>query len=113
MKNLLTVSQNAWKELKKISKLNKESNFLLSTSSGGCNGFNYNFKICNSLNYNKVFNNNINIYIDPLSEMFLIGTKIDFINKDYSKNIFESKFTFIPSDKFYSCGCGKSFSEKN
>ena len=46
--------------------------------------------------------------------MFLIGTKIDYINENYSKNIFESKFIFTPDKNFAtSCGCGVSFNPKN
>ena len=45
--------------------------------------------------------------------MFLFGTKIDFIKEDYNKNIFESKFIFIPDKNLAtSCGCGISFNPK-
>jgi Fe-S cluster assembly iron-binding protein IscA len=58
-------------------------------------------------------NNNIKIYIDQLSEFYLLGTKIDYISEDFNKNIFESKFTFTPNkNKASSCGCGISFSPK-
>ena len=46
--------------------------------------------------------------------MYLLNTKIDFIKEDFSKNIFENKFVFIPDkDKASTCGCGVSFSLKN
>ena len=54
------------------------------------------------------------LYVDPLSEMYLLGTTIDYIHEDYSKGQFESKFNFdINKDLMSSCGCGISFSPKN
>ena len=45
-----------------------------------------------------------------LSEMLLLGTTIDYINEDYQKQLYESKFVFIPDKKVAStCGCGVSF----
>ena len=53
------------------------------------------------------------LVIDPMSEMLLMGTTIDYIKEDYSKQIFESKFTFTPEKEIAStCGCGVSFSPK-
>ena len=52
----------------------------------------------------------IKVYIDPLSEMYLLGTNIDYIPEDYSKGIYESKFSFNPNkDLAGTCGCGISF----
>ena len=45
--------------------------------------------------------------------MYLLGTTIDYINEDYSKGLYESKFKFnINKDIMSSCGCGISFSIK-
>ena len=53
------------------------------------------------------------IYIDPLSEMYLLGTTIDYVNEDYTKGQLESKFVFeVDKDLMSSCGCGISFSPK-
>ena len=41
--------------------------------------------------------------------MFLLGTTIDYVKEDYNKNIFESKFIFVPNkDLANTCGCGVS-----
>ena len=46
--------------------------------------------------------------------MYLIGTTIDFINEDFNKGIFESKFIYNIDKKLASsCGCGISFTPKN
>ena len=51
--------------------------------------------------------------IAPLSEIFLLGTTIDYIQEDYTKGIFENKFKFeINKENMTSCGCGISFSPK-
>ena len=42
--------------------------------------------------------------------MYLLGTTVDYIQEDYGKGIFESKFKFeINKEKMSSCGCGISF----
>ena len=58
--------------------------------------------------------NNTKLVIDPLSEMYLIGTTIDYINEDFEKGVFENKFIFLADKKIAtSCGCGTSFTPKN
>ena len=118
----IIVTHNAWKKIFEISKISKINNFLLSAYSGGCNGFNYDFKTIDSNKYKYIINNNKfksiiikkenkNILIDPKSEYLLCGTKIDYIFENYSKGLFENKFVFIPNKSFAtSFGCGTSFS---
>ena len=119
------ISNNAWDKIRDIiKKSNNKNGFLFYASSGGCNGFNYNLELIDEdihneikdlkIKPNKISDSEYNkVYIDPKSEIFLIGTKIDYIKEDYSKNIFESKFIFIPDkDLATSCGCGVSFNPK-
>ena len=97
--------------------------FLFSVTSGGCNGFNYDFNILGGDKYLELMNNkrkptiveknNIKILIDPTAEMYLFGTTIDHISEDYEKGLFENKFIFLPDKKIASsCGCGISFTPK-
>ena len=59
-------------------------------------------------------NNEVNLYIEPISEMYLIGTTIDYINEDFSKGVFENKFVYkIDRELASSCGCGVSFMPRN
>ena len=47
------------------------------------------------------------------SEMYLLGTTIDYLAEDYDSGVFENKFIFIPNrDLYMNCGCGKSFAPK-
>ena len=50
----------------------------------------------------------------PISEMYLLGTEIDYIEENYSRGVFENKFVFRPDkDMASTCGCGISFHPKN
>ena len=49
-----------------------------------------------------------------MSEMYLIGTTIDYVKEDYNKGIFENKFIYNIDKKLASsCGCGVSFMPRN
>ena len=131
IKPVISVTENAWKKINTIlsnDKNNNNKSMLLDIKSGGCNGFNYIFTTFNSNEtrikdadkYNKYsivqspFNKDNKIYIEPIAEFYVLGTKIDYVQEDYSKNIFESKFIFIPDKNLATnCGCGISFSLKN
>ena len=89
--------------------------------SGGCNGFNFEPNLMNKIEFNKLDNlkhktilsNNYNVYVDPLSELYLFNTTIDYISEDYSKGNFENKFVFkVDKSLLSTCGCGVSFNIK-
>ena len=117
---IVNITRRAWSKMGDIIGNRTRSAFLFSAESGGCNGLNYKLKLINRkdieeiemerLKYNKIDNNGVKFYIDPLSEMFLIGTNIDWVEENYDKGIFENKFIFTPdSKKARTCGCGISF----
>ena len=122
----IKVTDNAWTKMKEITSKQNISQFLFSSTSGGCNGFNYNLTLISDQEYDKILeeeckkikptilkNNTIKILVDPMSEFLLLGTTIDYEKEDYSKGIFESKFLFIPDKNLAStCGCRVSFTPK-
>jgi iron-sulfur cluster assembly protein len=122
--NIIRVTSNAWTKMKTILNIsNNKLGFIFSASSGGCNGFNFDLNIIDKKTFNKINQNklkptiiehdNIKLYIDPLSELYLLGTTIDYIKEDYSKGQFENKFIFnVNRDLATSCGCGVSFTPK-
>ena len=121
--NKIKVTTNAWKKITDIlKKSNNNIGFIYSASSGGCNGFNFELNLLNKDNHKQIINNKFHtvlnnedskIYVDPLSELYLLGTTIDYIQEDYSKGHYESKFDFkINKELMTSCGCGISFSLK-
>ena len=117
------ITRNAWRKMNEVlqSTQNKYG-FLYSASSGGCNGFNFEINLLEKNIYDKIIHNKFHtvfnnesakLYIDPISEMYLLGTTIDYISADYKNGVFESKFKFIINkDLMTSCGCGISFSPK-
>jgi len=122
----ITISTNAWDKMTHILEKSNEYAFVFFATGGGCNGFNYKLESIDEIDEKKfdnltaeqptptiVTNSNTQVVIEPMSEMLLLGTTIDFIEEDYSKNIFESRFIFTPEKDFAtSCGCGISFSPK-
>jgi Fe-S cluster assembly iron-binding protein IscA len=129
--NSINVTQNAWRKMRDIIVKSKHSiGFIYSASSGGCNGFNFQLNPIQQKEYDKIVEHKFfsvltdtdtrgtsatptKLYIDPTSEMILMGTTIDYIEEDYSKGQFESKFNFeINKELMTSCGCGISFSPK-
>ena len=117
----IMVSDNAWKKMNTIYNSTNYNTFLFAANSGGCGGLNYYFKNVNpmtilemdkghKLPLTKIKNDILEVYVEPLSEMYLLGTTIDYISEDYNKNIYESKFVFIrDKDIVNTCGCGESF----
>jgi len=117
------ISLNAWDKMTHILSKSNEYAFVFFVTGGGCNGFNYKLESIDEKKFNNltaekpsptvVTNSNTQVVIEPMSEMLLLGTTVDFIEEDYSKNIFESRFIFTPEKDFAtSCGCGISFSPK-
>ena len=41
----ITITTNAWNKMSEIIKTTKYNDFIFSTTSGGCNGFNYNLDL--------------------------------------------------------------------
>lgn len=122
-KNIINITKNAWIKMESIiqSSPNKEG-FIFGVTSGGCNGFNFDLKLVEknemiTLRKKKstcMQNNNVEIIIDPISEIHLLGTTVDYVKEDYSKGIFENKFVYNIDKKLASsCGCGVSFMPRN
>ena len=122
-KNIINVTANAWKKMGSIiKKSNNKNGFIFGANSGGCNGFNFDLRLIETEEQQEIMkmkpsiltNDDVNLYIEPLSEMHLIGTTIDYINEDFSKGIFENKFVYKIDKKLASsCGCGVSFMPRN
>ena len=119
----LTITKQAWDKMTYIKNSNKCYGFIFSAKGGGCHGFNYNLETINKKEYQnlmeekptptELIEKDTRLIIEPQSEMLLLGTTIDYVMEDYSKQIFESKFIYTPlKDYATTCGCGISFSPK-
>ena len=98
----ISVTQNAWRKMAEIILKSKHNlGFIYSASSGGCNGFNFELNLIQQKEYENIkqqrfytvlTNKDTKLYIDPVSEMILHGTTVDYISENYKEGIFESKF---------------------
>jgi iron-sulfur cluster assembly protein len=121
-KNIITVTKNAFQKMNSIMQKSYNKNgFLFGIDSGGCNGFNFNLQLINDIELNKIMkqkpniiqNENVKLYVEPMSELYLVGTEIDYLKEDYSKGIFESKFVYnVDKNMASTCGCGISFTPR-
>lgn len=121
-KPVISVTRNAFQKMSTImKKSNNKNGFLFGVDSGGCNGFNFNLQLIEDKELNQIIkqkpssvqDKKVKVYIEPLSELYLLGTEIDYLKEDYSKGIFESKFVYNIDKKLAStCGCGISFMPK-
>jgi iron-sulfur cluster assembly accessory protein len=119
----IQITTAAWTKMSEIIKKKDASpGFFFSAKSGGCNGFNYDLKLITPTETKTLKNLTVivspikiaNVFIDPMSEMFLLGTTIDYVTEDYDKGNFESRFIFIPDKKMAAaCGCGISFTPRH
>ena len=121
-KPLVHITSSAWDRMSAIRKSQEAHGFLFAAESGGCSGLSYKLDLLEGeedvqcLGVGKIpittlENNGTKLYVDPLSEMFLVGTKIDYVEENVSKGVFDSKFTF-DHDAAMTCGCGSSFMPK-
>ena len=117
---IIHITENAWNKLKSIE---PNSYFMFYEEGGGCNGFNYRLSLIKKsrgenllkkkLPPSVINNQDINVIIDPMCEMYLIGTTIDYQFENMEKGIYDSKFIFTPDKNLAtSCGCGVSFSPR-
>ncbi len=108
-KDIITLSNAAEKEIAAMIALEKNSKIIgirVGVKSGGCSGFKYTIDFAfNIEKYDEVVKHNgLTIIIDPKAQMYLMGTKMDFILGD-----FNSGFVFINPNEKSKCGCGSSF----
>lgn len=78
----------------------------LSVDSGGCSGFMYQYKLVDKI-YSEdcvISSFDVKIVIDPISQNFLDGCKIDFIQE-----LGSSFFHITNPNTSAKCGCGNSF----
>tara|TARA_B110000208_G_scaffold173744_1_gene217807 strand:- start:299 stop:694 length:396 start_codon:yes stop_codon:yes gene_type:complete len=122
-KPFIHITGNAWNKIISVCKKQESPGFLFSALGGGCNGFNYNLNLINKNEFDNLLSTNkyltvmekanTHVIIEPLSDILLLGTTIDYITENFSENIYDSKFIFTPDEKFASsCGCGISFNPR-
>mmetsp|Transcript_2779 Transcript_2779/g.4155 ORF Transcript_2779/g.4155 Transcript_2779/m.4155 type:complete len:158 (-) Transcript_2779:88-561(-) len=107
----IIVTQSAADRLKELLE-NAEGNpvgIRLGTKRRGCNGLSYTMNYVNGGEQNQndehmTAPNNIEVFIEPMALMNVIGTKMDWVETELS-----AEFTFTNPNSKGECGCGESF----
>ena len=110
MKNILTISDEAAIQIKKILSTAQEkvSGVVVGVDKSGCSGYSYKIdyaKENNFANYELIESKGVKIYIEPAATMFLVGSEMD-----YATDKLASRFVFKNPNEKNTCGCGESFS---
>jgi iron-sulfur cluster assembly accessory protein len=103
----ITMTDHAVCHIANILSSESEGTFLrLSVSGGGCSGFKYGFTLDNIRTDDDFVIEKLGaiVLIDPVSVVYLQGSKIDFID-----DLIGSSFKIINPNAKASCGCGSSF----
>jgi len=103
---MITLTEFAASKIKTLLTEKKETGIRAGVQGGGCSGFTYMLQFDNSKKSDKIIESHgIQIYIDPKSYLYLMGTEIDFVD-----NLNQSGFKFVNPNAKRTCGCGESFS---
>jgi len=102
------ITENAAKRVAELiaKNTNKVVALRVSVDGGGCSGFMYQYKLVEIINEDDyvIENNNTKVAIDPLSQQFLDGCCLEFI-EELGSNYFQ----ISNPNATAKCGCGSSF----
>jgi iron-sulfur cluster assembly protein len=103
---LFKIKNNAAKKIEELIKNQKGTALKIGLKKGGCAGMEYTMTIIFEEPTGTVIRQDgAVVQIDPLAEMFLFGTEMD-----YKSSLLESGFVFNNPNVQSSCGCGESIS---
>ena len=109
MDNIIEVTPNALLQLKTALANEKDSNvgIRIGLKGGGCVGMEWVLDIEDSPTKTDLLfdHDGVKIYIDPMSALYLSGTKLD-----YLETLMASGFAFSNDKVTRTCGCNKSIS---
>ena len=110
MENLISVTSNAVKQIKKIisDAPTEIDSVIVGVDKSGCSGYSYKLELGKSSelsNFEKIDREGTKIFIDPKATMYLVGSTMD-----YKTDKLSSRFIFENPNEKNTCGCGESFS---
>ena len=107
MTQILTITDNAAIQIKKIIKESGKdiAGVRVGIDKTGCSGYAYRLDYAENISgLDLVEEKGVKVFIEPDAVMFLIGSKMDYLNDKLT-----SRFTFINPNEKSTCGCGESF----
>lgn len=103
---MITLTDTAANKMKTLLLEKEETGVRAAVQGGGCSGFTYKLLFDNQNDGDRVITDKgIEVYLDPKSFLYLMGTEIDFID-----DLNQSGFKFVNPNAKRTCGCGESFS---
>ncbi len=103
---MITLSESAAKKMKAMLVNKQESGVRAAVQGGGCSGFTYRLLFDDKNEGDRVLaDKGVEIYVDPKSFLYLMGTMIDFVDE-----LNQAGFKFVNPNAKRTCGCGESFS---
>ena len=104
-KQAVTLTDAAVRQVSKLMTDAGKAGLRIGVKKGGCAGMEYVMDFVDSVNENDevVEQDGARIIIEPMAQMFLFGTEID-----YQISLIESGFQFRNPNVVDSCGCGES-----
>jgi iron-sulfur cluster insertion protein len=100
---MLTLTENAIKEIEMGLAENNEPWLRISIQGGGCSGFNYVFDFEQTKNEDDFEIGKV--LVDSMSAQYLDGAVVDYV-----EDLMGSQFTIKNPNAQTTCGCGSSFS---
>jgi iron-sulfur cluster assembly protein len=109
MKDIITISDEAAKQIKTILFATKEDvcGIIIGVDKTGCSGYAYKIDYAindNFKNYELIETKGVKVFVEPAATMFLIGSEMD-----YTSDKLASRFVFNNPNEKSTCGCGESF----
>ena len=103
---MITLTEFAASKIKTLLTEKQETGIRAGVQGGGCSGFTYKLEFDNQKENDRVIETRgVELYIDPKSFLYLMGTEIDFVDE-----LNQSGFRFVNPNAKRTCGCGESFS---
>ena len=104
-KQAITLTDSAVRHVSKLMADAGKEGLRIGVKKGGCAGMEYVMDFVDSVNEHDevVEQDGARIVIEPMAQMFLFGTEID-----YQTSLIESGFQFRNPNVVDSCGCGES-----
>ncbi|MAI85345.1 MAG: Fe-S cluster assembly scaffold SufA [Rickettsiales bacterium] len=105
---MITLTTKAIQAVKKLLEDRKKDSegIRIGVKTKGCSGLSYTLEYVDTKDNSdeKIVVDDVNVFIDPKASLFLIGTKMDYVEDDL-----QSGFQFSNPNEKGRCGCGESF----